>query len=969
MRKFYSIVLMATALLIGTNAWAGSVSTWDDLKTALQAGEEVTLSADINVTADNVATWRGIWIGSESVDGTAPSAVLDLNGHNIIINSGNYQSKGVTKEQALNPFAITKGSLTIKSDSPAKIQVVKGQSIVSKGTNVFSVFGADDANKVDPKGNKPFTYLEIGANVTVETQNGTVVAIDALKVGHAAVGSNTNYTTYPTGKTSGYAYGARIEIKGSLISQGAESTTISGTPKSYQNKCYGIKVNGLVLSPADENKKYAPYVHIHPSAVLQSDNRSGEVNGYPIMAGSAAVYASGFAQWLIEGNCSGATGVYIGSGILVINDAQVKSAADVYDAAGAGGHANGSGSAIVINSRSNYQGEVTVTVTGDTKVESTSGYAFEEVVNTTDNNTKVDSISIQGGTFEGGAQGALVVTPATATEATVNVTGGNVEGTGNIGTEGLAEYLNNQGGTHATLVEDESGKTILVISEGSAPVVANSVIAATPNTSVKWQNTTIKEETLNDDLTLAELEINEDYAQTLTIAENKTLTVGRVVLGKNAQIVVEAGAKLIVTGEQGIIAPVASNIVLKNKEGKRSIFLFNPDVTSNKHPNATFEILSYSWREAATNAQSEVFGVPTYNAVKSVTCQEAGKYGYIQVYGSNGTWENIGFTDATPFPYEKLNKPFAAYALTAYRGQSEDPLTFRFGGELVGNTDATLTANMKWSFFANSYTAEVDIYEFLNKLSIDDYVYVSNVSGNGYWNWQAVDVESMGEGGRPTKLQPMQGFLINNKGSQVVSEAINYKKMVYAPAVPGYVGAPARSIAANNNTAKMYVVVTSEAGAYDDVILRETENIKSAEKYMNPDVNIYATAEEKSAIVNAENLENTYVGFSTVNGGKFTISFTNVDGREFVLVDHETGAQVAIAEGNTYEFTAEANSTNDYRFEIVAPAKLPTAIENAEAVKSAKGIYTITGQYVGEMNVWNTLPAGIYVVNGEKLVK
>ena len=154
MRKIYSIVLMATALLIGANMQAGSVSTWDDLKTALQAGGEVTLSADINVTADNVATWRGIWIGSESVDGTAPSAaVLDLNGHNIIINSGNYQSKGVTQEQALNPFAITKGSLTIKSATPAKIQVVKGQSIISKSTNVFSVFGADDANKVDPKGN------------------------------------------------------------------------------------------------------------------------------------------------------------------------------------------------------------------------------------------------------------------------------------------------------------------------------------------------------------------------------------------------------------------------------------------------------------------------------------------------------------------------------------------------------------------------------------------------------------------------------------------------------------------------------------------------------------------------------------------------------------------------------------------------------------------------------------------------
>jgi hypothetical protein len=76
-----------------------------------------------------------------------------------------------------------------------------------------------------------------------------------------------------------------------------------------------------------------------------------------------------------------------------------------------------------------------------------------------------------------------------------------------------------------------------------------------------------------------------------------------------------------------------------------------------------------------------------------------------------------------------------------------------------------------------------------------------------------------------------------------------------------------------------------------------------------------------------------------------------------------------MVEGAMYEFTAAANSVNDYRFEIVGAAKMPTAIENTEAVKSAKGIYTITGQYMGEMSVWNTLPAGVYVVNGEKLVK
>ena len=380
------------------------------------------------------------------------------------------------------------------------------------------------------------------------------------------------------------------------------------------------------MSPADENKKYAPYVHIHPSAVLQSDNRSGEVNGYPIMAGSAAVYASGFAQWLIEGNCSGATGVYIGSGILVINDAQVKSAADVYDAAGAGGHANGSGSAIVINSRSNYQGEVTVTVTGDTKVESTSGYAFEEVVNTTDNNTKVDSISIQGGTFEGGAQGALVVTPATATEATVNVTGGKVEGTGNIGTDGLAEYLNNQGGTHTTLVEDESGKTILVISEGSAPVGYATIAAALEagKTSVKLTGAS---DAISGNVVLGELEINEATAQVLTIPANASLTVGRVVLGKYAQIIVEAGAKLIVTGEQGIVAPVVSNIVLKNEgallaaDRKHATFLFNPAVTSNRHPNATVELTTYAFVNGSADYQWERFGVPTWNALKDIATE------------------------------------------------------------------------------------------------------------------------------------------------------------------------------------------------------------------------------------------------------------------------------------------------------------------------------------------------------------
>jgi len=970
MKKIYSIVLMAAALFVGTNAWATSVSTWDGLKAALQAGGEVTLSDDISVNATNAATWNGIWIGSVSVDGNAPKAVLDLNGHNIIINSGNYQRKGVTKEQALNPFVITKGSLTIKSDSPAKIQVVKGQSVISKSTNVFSVFGADDANKVDPKGNNPFTYLEIGKNVTVETQNGTVVAIDALKVGHAAVGSNTNYTTYPSGATSGYAYGARIEIKGSLISQGAESTTTSTDKKtgltSYQNKCYGIKVNGLVASPAAENKMYAPYVHIHPSAVLQSDNRSGFVKvnevDVAIMAGSAAVYASGFAQWLIEGNCSGATGVYIGSGILVINDAQVKSAAAEYDAAGAGGHANGSGSAIVINSRTNYQGEVAVTVTGDTKAEATSGYALEDVVNTTNNESKVENITIQGGTFEGGAAGALVITEKTATAATVNVTGGNVDGSSEIAKQDLATYLAGQGGTHTTLIED-GGKTILVISEGKAPT-GLADFSSDATASVKWTGAS---KDISGNFALKELEINEATAQLLTVKDGATFTVGRVVMGTKAQIIVEAGGKFIVSDEQGIVAPKASNIVLKNEEGKRSIFLFNPAVVSNRHPNATIEFVTRSWWEDASNYQWENFGIP--GALTSITCEKVGGVDvYEEIQVLNTTWESLGYIGGTyTIDVSKMNKPFTAYNIIAYRKQNETAPKCVMTSELVGNDNANLNAFMKWTPFSNSYTGEIDGNAFLSALkasaqNVDgNAIYVAEYAGNGSLVWNAK------EGDDNAKIAPMQAFLLNNLGTWAEVNAVNYKSAVYDPATTG-AGAPSRM--SNDNTAKVRVFVTNEEGVSDYVKLRETAVDNFAfDKFMNEEVNVYAMAEEKSAIIASENIEDTYLGFSTVKGGNLTISFADVEGRQFDLVDLETGARVAASEGETYSFNAAANTTNDYRFKLVARNDAPTAIENTEAVKSVKGIYTITGQYVGEMNVWNTLPAGVYVVDGAKRVK
>ena len=102
----------------------------------------------------------------------------------------------------------------------------------------------------------------------------------------------------------------------------------------------------------------------------------------------------------------------------------------------------------------------------------------------------------------------------------------------------------------------------------------------------------------------------------------------------------------------------------------------------------------------------------------------------------------------------------------------------------------------------------------------------------------------------------------------------------------------------------------------------------------------------------------------------YTISFENVQGEDLVLVDLVSGARTNMTEGAIYTFHAEANESNDYRFQVVSAAKMPTSIDEVEAAKTKKvGVYTLTGQYLGNASIFNALPAGVYVVDGVKKVK
>ena len=1029
MKKLYSIVLMATALLIGTNAWANAA--WDNLPTSQGANKisvtiggvtkyAANLQAAVDAVNENEAATIMLlddqeltatvlipnYLGEDTVSTTNPSGVqpirerklqditLDLNGFNITEKSGSN----------IGLIQLVKGRLHITGEGELKqthaggsdninksVIFVSGAPYASKKTewstliideNVFlnATGKANEGDVTTGKGSKNYgitvdkLLTKTGVNsigyVTSATASGSSVAANVDD--NYASFSDTNIKCWAKGgwndpKTTWYkkeascAYGVKVIVKGKVYGN-MRAINFSGNINAKPECDESWTTKGRRYSkPANEGRYYDnfyPYVKIESTATLWCLNDG-------LTDGNGAIYAGGYGVWDVSGNIHGQTGILVKSGDVKLIDAIVKS--DSQHSANSGEyHGEVSGTGVFIASDQSYAGGVAVEITGDTKVTGGGSAAIVDAYATNSTETQVSNLSITGGTIEPGAQGGITLTTGTA--AATQATGGNIQGDIKInGSETTVSAIVPTTGYHTTTIKDENGKDVIVITPGNAPTGFATIQAALEAGKSSVKLTGASDE-INTDIVLDELEINETTNQVLTI--KKSLTVGRVVLGDKAQVIVEPGAKFIVTGKQGIVAPVVSNIVLKASATSHATFLFNPAVESNRHPNATVEYVSKSFAVDASNYQWERVGIPTW---KQLTALEVTYTTAIAVFENNG-WTQLGFVYPSGTPefanLDKLNKPFVTYNMMSYRSQDEAKATYTFKGELVGNTDAALNAEREWNGYPNSYMADVDAAALLAGLSsaanIDKTIYLPKYQGNGYYTWDPVDEEWIAD----QKVAPMQSFILRNGNSaEAEVTTLNYKNTVWNPGT-GAAGAPRRFVKANDNTAKLRIVVTNENGVWDNVKMTESAtNNHNAVKYMNDDVNIYAMTDEKIAIAAAEDLENTYVGFSTVNGGKFTLSFANVEGREFTLVDHETGARVAMVEGNTYEFTAAANSVNDYRFEIVESAKLPTAIENTEAVKSAKGVYTITGQYVGEMNVWNTLPAGIYVVNGEKRVK
>lgn len=938
MRKFYSILLIACFMLISANIQAVNVAK-------IVGGSEYET---VKAAFDAATTGQTIQLIGEAAEVTQTECIilkdarvltLDLNGKTLTFNGD-----GVANP---NNFVMLKGNLTVKNGTVKNVTTANAdykntytylnnknqEKTGHTAIHAFLLYGSGEST------NANWTTLTIEATATVDVVNGKAgIAVD-----------HYNSDTYGVGYTAKLtAYGVVVNVYG----------TVHGEK-------YGIQLSGNVKTQTTDNN--IPLFHIYSGAVVYAN---------PTASSAVGAYAAGYGHWIIEGYVHGSTGLYVKGGSVEVKDAKIKSDNDTAD----GVHSaktsgvDAGGNAIVTESNGAYAGKINVQISGTSEITAgAKGYAVQDTT-TTSTSTYVETVVITGGTFTGGAQGCITLDES-SNPIDVTITGGNYSG--NI--DDIVTHIQDDNKT-ITPVDDGKGGTVYVVSDvpndgwedydnASFEPAANKSYKLVTNSAVP-ANTTA---------TVDALKIEGAY--TLIVPSTSTLKIGQAVLNSTAQIIVEAGGKLIIEGENGIVSGQASNILLKAQEGNTSIFLLNPNVSGNKNPKATVEFMSKSYRNSATDRVNQRFGIPTISKLESIDVENNIATAFFLYNGS--TWSNIGYVNypsGTPLDLDQMATPFRYYQMQHNTPYNANGTKVTMKGNLVGiaNPAVNVMANA-WNGFANSFMGNVDAYEMVNAImasatGIDATVYYYQATSDRTFAWGSFNLTDYLVEDMSIQIEPMQAFMVKNNGAAAMLD-INYQNLVWNP-YNTVIPAPARKQNMVSDLTSAKIILSSAEGINDKVVLAQSndfsaayENGYDAEKYMNEGANLFVNnAEFKQSTLATDDLDNTYLGLNNVNG-TYTISFVNVKGQSLTLVDLKANRQINIVEGAEYQFEATENDANDYRFKVVKRQDVPTDIETVVNNAKKSGIYTMTGQYVGELNEWSILPAGLYIVNGEKRVK
>ena len=1023
MKKIYSYVLMAATLLIGTNAWATTrtASSAEELIAAWQATED----GDVIQLTNDISFGKTLWLGTSKMDDASKSITLDLNGH-LLSNEADLK----------HMFMITHGELNVTT-SQANGRIYQNHTT---NTELFRLTGST-YKTVNPKtaNSGYFTHLTISNGVSVDAGDENAIVIDQLNAWPitssnaiatkdetvpAKLPYSTRVYTYVTKNTSnkwvygykGLANGVRVDIYGSISAKkyAFKANGDLGSPSGMllNNVKYEATVDGNVNTPwtvapkvdpeGDEtytidaaDTAYAPFIRIYGSADMRvpASNTSAKK---PV-----AVYCSGYARWLIEGTCVGSTAVYVKSGEIDINDATIQSnyTGDYVPASATNSGVTASGSAIVIESNAAYSGDIDVTVSGDSKVTATNGYAIDEAVTSADE-TEVNAITIAGGTFEGGnvgtsenpEQGTIQISEKTqaanenpAQETTITVVGGEINGEVAVGNEGDLDDIVDTSNSYVTAVTDpESGKTTLVVSTGSAPVPVGDAFDVDNFTEgdidlsdgeLSNKNQSFDSETVTS-ITVGTLKINPaGDPVTLTITQGHTIKADKVILGYKGQIIVEAGASLIVTGDQGITAPVATNIILKASETEQAVFLFKPTVSSNRHPNATVQLSTKAHKTGESEFVYERFAIPTNDG--STTTYNALSLDTVTIYGSNktvgagGLFEQglygWGGSDWEAVDNWKDLKSFYGYQLT--NSSKFGNVVYTFQGNLVGNTPQSFTfTDAGFGFFGNSYTGDINILKLFEGFdaTMQKCVWVYDPYTDSFKSVTQGSYGSVKYGTRAnphgfiTDIRSMQAFIMNTFAEGLSNAGVDYANAIWGNPKYGIAPSPAPARLSATNDDRITIYVATESSEDEVTIVRSNEysdafdNGVDANKWMNEGkMNLYVeTNIGTMSNVATDEIDEMIISFQSGKETNYVLGFDNLRGEEYYIRDIMTGEEILMKEGVTYNFTQEANTIIPARFQIVTIAKVVTGVEDNQNAPVMQKVMRNGQLYILRDNEW-----------------
>lgn len=961
MRKIYSLVLMAAMLLIGTNVQALNVAKignteyatlWSALVAAIESPNPTTIQliadAPLTIGQSSDFSTASYGVGKKALITNNSSRLWIGGGVNITLDLNGYN---VTNAPRIN-FANATFKITGKGTYTAE---------VSQGLNLYGTFD-------ETKHAGEYTHLILDKDVTYNGPSGREQYGIGMMYAKAA-----NDFTGNTSTDNSVGCGMLFDVYGTVFiadpvaSNGQMSKVVTNPSKLHVHA--GGKLEGSSAYEAIAGDNNPTSGDSDDKAIRRAIYKWNEDNGKPGTDphnnADNGLYCPAYMDYVIEGTVMGGNGIYVKGGNLTLNNATVIATAEAYgEPIDYGNGTIGSGIAVIFDNNVSYAENMSLHVTGDTYVEATHGMAVLETTTSGENKIEASDISIESGTFVGGTEEGCIVIKDEGLIDDMKVEQ-SISG-GTYSDNGVLNYMDNDNSIVVTAQKD--GETVYVIAtqpEGTTIVTDPNLNNAQATDIVKiTQNGNT---TLTNNVTCTYLSISS--AHTVTIPNGKTLTVGEIVLDELAVIDVQAGGKLVVTGKNGIVAFAVSNIhiALQEGAGMSGTLLLSPNVLANKNPQATLDFISKATKINSVNTFQR-FGIPTAaNKLTGFTWKSGtgSPDTWIYEYRSDiDNWYELGKMGDN-LNIADLNKPFTGYNMECHA--TTPGQVFTLTGSLVGNNNADLVADLTWTTFANSYTADIDLATFVSDLNsnMTKGVYVYTVNGPSY-TWELYSELMHNLSGH--KLPSMQAFILHNPTNYVQTSSLNYANSAFNPGTGA--AAPARTTMENEKFA--VITVTNQYGTTDKLALNEMEDNESGDmpKYMNDDMNFYVMADEAMATYTAEDINNSYLGFSSVNGGNFTINFANVQISDLVLVDLIEGKQVPVLEGATYTFTTNDNETNDYRFVIRKVTEVVTDVENVEVNnEKTNGIYTITGQYVGNMSAWSSLPAGIYVVDGIKKVK